>query len=231
MGISFSSILHRAFDNLQLSLFKNTKDNLTSKPTARRYSDDIKEFALTLYFYSPKAYRYVRSIIPLPNPSLLRKWSSSLECEPGFFKEAFTALASEASSAPIKKDCFLIIDAMSIRKQTIWEPKNDHYAGFVDYGNGMAISEDQDTLPSEALVFLLVGSRSHWKCPIGYFLTDKISATVQAQLIKMALELAADAGLKVWSVTADGTSVNLSTFHAAAWLSIYHFISYICNKI
>lgn len=28
----------------------------------------------------------------------------------------------------------------------------------------------------------------------------------------MALELATDAGLKVWSITADGTSVNLSTF-------------------
>lgn len=28
----------------------------------------------------------------------------------------------------------------------------------------------------------------------------------------MALEMAAEAGLKVWSITADGTSVNLSTF-------------------
>ena len=99
---------------------------------------------------------------------------------------------------------------MSIRKQTIWDPKKDRYAGFVDYGS--AIPENPETLASEALVFLLVGTRSHWKCPIGYFLTDKMSAVVQAQLIKMALEMAAEAGLKVWSITADGTSVNLSTF-------------------
>lgn len=76
-----AGILHAAFDNLQLSVFQDAKENLTCAPTARRYSDEVKEFALTLYFYSPKAYRYVRSIIPLPNPSLLRKWSSSVNCE------------------------------------------------------------------------------------------------------------------------------------------------------
>ena len=65
-------------DKLQLSIFNNTKNNTTISPCGRRYTDDIKEFSLTLYFYSPKAYEYVRSIIPLPNPSLIRKWSSSV---------------------------------------------------------------------------------------------------------------------------------------------------------
>jgi hypothetical protein len=60
-----AGILHAAFDNLQLSIFQNAKDNLSSTPTGRRYSDEVKESALTLYFYSPKAYRYVRCIIPL----------------------------------------------------------------------------------------------------------------------------------------------------------------------
>jgi hypothetical protein len=101
---------------------------------------------------------------------------------------------------------------MAIRKKTIWDPEKDCYAGFVDYGQGGPILDDPETLASEAHVFLLVGARSHWKCPIGNFLTDKISSTHQAQLINMALEMAAEAGLKVWSITADGTSVNLSTF-------------------
>lgn len=67
--------LHASFDKLQLSIFNNTKNNTTISPCGRRYADDFKEFTLTLYFYSPKAYEYVRSIIPLPNPSLIRKWS------------------------------------------------------------------------------------------------------------------------------------------------------------
>ena len=57
-----------------------------------------------------------------------------------------------------------------------------------------------------------MGTRSHWKCPIGYFLADKISAKDQAKLVSTSLEKAAKAGLKVWSVTADGTAVNLRTF-------------------
>ena len=68
--------LHTTFDKLQLSIFYNTKNNNSTSPCGRRYTDDVKEFALTLNYYSPKAYQYVRSTIPLPNPSLIRKWSS-----------------------------------------------------------------------------------------------------------------------------------------------------------
>ena len=123
-----AGILHAAFDNLHLSFFKNTNTNVKRKPSGRRYDDQVKEFALTLYFYSPKAYKYARSIIPLPNPSCLHKLSSSVNCEPGFFDEAFNALESEVSRDAIKKDCCMIIDAMAIRKQTIYESKNDCYA-------------------------------------------------------------------------------------------------------
>lgn len=39
---------------------------------------EIKEFALTLQFYSSKAYNYVRRTfgLALPHPSTIRKWSS-----------------------------------------------------------------------------------------------------------------------------------------------------------
>ena len=189
---------------------KILKTMLAVPLVGRRYSDAVKEFATTLNYYSAKAYQYVRSILPLPHPSLIRKWSSILECEPGFIKEAFESLEKNAMSCPEKKDCFLIIDAMSTRKQTLWDPKQDRYVGFVNYG---AIpTEKPDTLASEAVVFLLVGARSHWKCPIGYFLADKMSSKSQAQLVQIALEMAAEAGLRIWSITTDGNSVNISMF-------------------
>ena len=72
----------------------------------------------------------------------------------------------------------MIIDAMSIRKLTEWDPKNEQYSGFINYGE--LNPENPDTIASEALVFLLVGTRTHWKCPIGYFLSDKMSANAQA---------------------------------------------------
>ena len=97
--------LHTTFDKLQLSIFYNTKNNTSTAPCGRRYTDDIKEFALTLNYYSAKAYQYVRSIIPLPNPSLIRKWSSSVKCEPGFLAESFESLTKDLKNSPTKKDC------------------------------------------------------------------------------------------------------------------------------
>ena len=203
--------MHSSFENTQLHFLYNFRDNMKAAPSARRYTDEIKEFALTLHYYSPRAYKYVRSIIPLPNPSLVRKWSSSFKCEPGFIEDAFTSLSSQISNSPNNKDCCLVVDAMAIRKQMLWNPEKDKYSGFVDFGNAIPNS-NPTKLASEALVFLLVGTRAHWKCPIGYFLTDKITAKDQANLVLKALELAAKADLKVWSVTADGTVVNLNTF-------------------
>ena len=53
--------MHADFDNIQLFIFRDTKNNTTCTPTGRRYSDIVKEFAVTLNYYSPKAYDYVRS--------------------------------------------------------------------------------------------------------------------------------------------------------------------------
>ena len=134
---------------------------------------------ITLHYYSPKAYEYIRSIVPLPNKSLIRKSSSKCACEPGFTKEAFASLSTAND-----KDYCLIIDAMAIRKQTIWNSEKDQYSGFVDLG-GVIPNTKPDTLAS-----------------IRYFLINKITAENQAALVLKSLGKAAKAGLKVWSVTA-----------------------------
>ena len=210
MSSEDAEMMHCQFDAIQLSIFRDTKNNVARAPCGRRYSDIVKEFAVTLHYYSPKAYEYVRSILPLPQPSLIRKWSSTLKCEPGFIKESFEALRKESSINHEKSDCCLVIDALSTRKQMLWDNQKDAYVGFVDYGPIPALKPD--TLATEAVVFLLVGTRSNWKCPIGYFLADKMSAQTQAELVKIALKMAAEAGLRVWTITADGTTVNVSMF-------------------
>ena len=152
----------------------------------------------------------MRTILPLPHESLIKKWSSVIECQPGFIRESFESLQQDIAKSPEKKDFFLIIDAMSTRKQILYDSTQDKYVGFVNYGPIQ--TEKPDTLASEAVVFLLVGARTHWKCPIGYFLADKMSSRTQAKLVQLALEKAAEAGLRVWSVTTDGTSVNIGMF-------------------
>jgi hypothetical protein len=122
-----------------------------------------------------------------------------VECEPGFLVESFQSLTNELNNSSIK------IDAMSLRKQTEWDPQNDQYAGFINYGE--VTPEKPDTLASEALVFLWVGTRTH---------CDKMSANTQAQLVKLALEKAAESSLRVWSITTDGTLQILALFVSLA---------------
>ena len=74
-----AALMPSHFGNLQLSLFKNCMKNGKCTPKKRRYTQDVKEFSLTLYFYSPHAYNYVRGILHLPIPSMLRKSRSQQE--------------------------------------------------------------------------------------------------------------------------------------------------------
>ena len=69
--------------------------------------------------------------MPLPHPSLIRKWACSLNCEPGFLSESFNTLAEEAKAKPENQDCCLVLDAMAIRKQVIWDVANNKYSGFI----------------------------------------------------------------------------------------------------
>lgn len=54
------TLLLNKFEGLSQELFKNELQNTESSNMNRRYSKEMKEFALTLHFYSPKAYNFCR---------------------------------------------------------------------------------------------------------------------------------------------------------------------------
>jgi len=148
-----------------------------------------------------------RSILALPHVSAIRNWTSSINGEPGFFKDVLSALEK---LEPFDKHCNLVIDAMAIKQQIIWDPKSKQFIGYCDFGNNLDIECTNNTA-TEALVFMLTSCNGKWKIPIGYILQNKIGATAQAELIKCALSLTHAAGLKVWSITCDGCATNFST--------------------
>jgi len=68
----------------------------------------------------------------LPNISAIRNWTSSVNAETGFLTEVFDALKT---LSPADKHCNLILDAIAIKKQIVWDKKNSKYVEFSDYGN------------------------------------------------------------------------------------------------
>lgn len=143
----------------------------------------------------------------LPHPSSISNWTSTVNAEPGFFKEVFEALQYFPTE---DKDCNLVLDGMSIRKQILWDSKNEKFIGYCDFGNDLQL-QNVDTPATEALVFMLVSINGKWKWPIGYFLQTKSSANIQAELMRTAINLSIKYGLRVLSVTCDGTFSNFSS--------------------
>ena len=111
----------------------------------------------------------------------IRAWSSSVDCEPGFLGNVIKSIGNLVQTKKWMSDVVLIVDAMALHKGSTWDPKSKSYAGLVDYGT--AKPEVEENLATEALVFMVAGVTGHWKHPVAYFLQDKCSANVQAQLI------------------------------------------------
>lgn len=151
-----------------------------------------------------------RTILHLPHSSSLSNWLSNVDAEPGFLSNVFERLKSLNK---IDKNCNLVIDGMAIRKQIIYCHAEKRFIGHCEFGQYLNV-EASDVPATEALVFMLVGLKNAWKWPIAYFMQNKSNASLQCTLIKSALELSQQAGLKVHGITFDGTSTNFATLNS-----------------
>lgn len=80
---------------------KNSKKTTISR---EKYPPTLRSFAMTLHFYSPKAYNFVREkfLSALPHSRTIN-WYSSLNGEPGFTFESFEILKHHAAQAKKQK--------------------------------------------------------------------------------------------------------------------------------
>ena len=191
-----------SIDGCLTELVKNQAKNKNRK-TKKAYSQKIKEFSLTIYFYSPRTYAYLRTVFTLPAPRSLRRWLESVDCEPGFLTDVISLVSTTAASNAYS----LVLDSMAIRKRLIVEKSSNKVLGHVTIGNSEKVA-------SEALVFLLVPILgAQVRHPIGYFLVDKVDSDLQSQLIQQCLKLTAESKIRVVNVTCDGCASNVSTLN------------------
>ena len=185
------------------------------KKSSSAYPPELRSFAITLKYYSSKAYQFVRKSfdLALPHPSVIRSWYSSIDSEPGFTKPTFSALAAKVAASKKtgeKVICSLMLDEMSIKKHFEWNGKE--FKGFVDIGTGVK----NDSLPAatDALVLMVVSLNSNWKIPCGYFLINGMTGKEKASLVTTCLEKLHDVGVEVVSFTCDGPYAHFAMLRA-----------------
>lgn len=183
----------------------NLANKNKGKAVSRKYSVDLRKFALTLNFYSPKTYEFVRNEFNcvLPHPRTLGKWYCHMDAEPGFTQESLDLLTLK-NDKPIY--CALMIDEVAIRQHVEWD--GFKYHGYVNIGK--TVETDTMEVATECLVFMVVCINEPWKLPIGYFLCNHLSSVQKAELVKQALNLLQKTKVNIVSLTFDGCPTNLT---------------------
>lgn len=201
------------------------KNRKIGSTTRDKYPAAIRKFAMTLQFYSTKAYKYVRQTLglALPNIVTIRKWCTSIKCEPGFLKECFQTLKQKSLH---KKNilCSLIFDEMSIKKKLDFDGKR--IWGYTDYGT--RLESDNMDLATEVLVLMVVCHTEGWKLPIAYFFIKTLNAKEKANIINEALIRLHEVGIDITSVTCDGPATHFSMFEILGcdWSNKYSMKTY-----
>ena len=196
-------MLEQTFSGVPKQLMERIVKHTGKNVTRKSYPSELRAFALTLQFYSTKAYNYVRQHFNLALPSLsaIRRWYQSVNGEPGFTQEALVALKARAEHASAKPLlCSLMIDEMAIRQHVEWN--GSKFRGCVDLGSG--ICDDSTPVATEVLVFMVVSLCENWKIPVGYFFVKGLSGSDRANLVKQCLSKLYDIGVNIVSLTCDG---------------------------
>ena len=121
-----------AFSGLDSSVISSHYKNMNRTPVGRRYPGEVKRFALTMNFYSPRAYEYLRAVFSLPHSSFLSNWYTSVNCDVGFFKDVFLELKNKVEEDPANADCTLLCEATKSKSSTIYNKETGCFEGFVN---------------------------------------------------------------------------------------------------
>ena len=91
----------------------------------QQYPPELRAFALTLNFYSTKAYNFVRNTFDLclPHHKTISKWYQSVDGNAGFSAQALQTVQAHATAVGQQLFCALIMDEMAIRRQVEWDGK------------------------------------------------------------------------------------------------------------
>ncbi|GFO07870.1 THAP domain containing 9 [Plakobranchus ocellatus] len=131
-----AELLEQSFSGVPLQLMKR----ILQKKGQGSFHPFLKAFAITLQFYSTKAYNFVRDTfgLGLPAVSTLRGWFRSVDGNVCFNASVMQSLENKVKEARKQGNeilCSLMLDEMAIMKKIEFDGKKTF--GFVDIGSGV----------------------------------------------------------------------------------------------
>lgn len=120
------------------------------------YNAVLKRFALTLHYYSPRAYNFIRQKLDncLPHPKTLSKWYLSVNGEPGINSESLQVIQRKVQNSAYPLVGALIFDEMAIHQKDDYV--SGSVSGLIDFGKDMKDNDSDLSIAKEALAFCVV---------------------------------------------------------------------------
>ena len=198
---------------------------LQFKKMGRRYHPQIIRFALSLHGKSPSAYRELRDsgALILPSERVLRDYKNYFKPKAGINSENIEDLRGKtANFNDMQRYVVVVMDEMKIQSNLVFDKYSGDLIGFIDLGDPMtnfANLQEEDTLASHALAFLVRGMCTDLKHVIAYFFTGNVTFQLKPIFWKVVSTL--EISLKLWVCAAvnDGASPNRKFFRLHAKLA------------
>lgn len=181
-----------------------------------KYSEDVRKFALTLRFYSPRGYDYVRAKFDksLPHPVTIKKWyqKSSILASTGLCNRTIELLrgkVDEMKKAGKRLYCGVIHDEMNIAQLVQYDRHKKCFSGLISFGK---ISDNAENLPiaTQVLVFLVSGINIPFHLPIAYYFVANLDGIDKVFLMQSIKKTLTDIGIIVPTGTFDGHATNVT---------------------
>lgn len=202
-GITLDDVfkfLDRKYPEQYCKLLKAQLSLINKAPKGSRYSDEFKQFALSVYFLGPKAYKKFSTICRLPSKSTLHRFTKNWIVEPGFNDFIFRVIEYRIGLMKEKeRDCILCLDEISLKSHLYYDISRDKIVGFQTSLNGTSTD-----IASSALTVMVRGLASNWKIPLAYFFY-KTSATSDdlKDILFKTVRRCKSIGLNVMGVVSD----------------------------
>jgi len=205
-------VYYQHMSPIMSELVKAENKTINTDRRGFRYTEELKKFALSIHFYSPKAYRFLKEYLVLPHESTISDWMSGADCSPGICLDAINRLSEHRKndSSNTLTDIVLQVDEMAIRKDTPYDSSAHCFVGHVDYGLGD--SGDNAPIATNAMVCLAVGLSGGWKCPVGYIFTNKVNGEIMFTFVRRILDTLLSRNFRVHGIVSDGYSANVNMF-------------------
>lgn len=136
------------------------------KVRGERYTNSFKYFALTLYFLSPKCYKFLRSIFRLPARCTLNIITTQWQHSPGLNDNLFKALKVKVNRmSKMERHISLVVDELSTKPFLYYNISTDEVIG-LDTRKQQDINNIQCS--NHAMVLMATGISKRFKQALGY---------------------------------------------------------------